>query len=314
RHQTIKFGGNTATTASWNGTTWTTLATPTSPSARSDAAMTYDRDRQRTVMFGGADSSTGDALGDTWEWDGASWHELHPAHVPPPRVYAQLAYDPIAKQSVLAGGGGGLSALQDTWTWDGTDWTEVVADAAHTPPGASGAAALWVPRRQSFVSFSGSIITSSASTASTWEWKRGQWNPIEIAGIPPTPRGNAVTLLARDGSLLTWSGVRLLGGDLSAFELGWENASTPEACVAPMDLDGDGLAGCDDPDCYYVCNPTCLPGTTCDATQPHCGDGTCSDLENCRMCPGDCGACPAMCGDTFCDPGETAASCPGDCS
>lgn len=63
------------------------------------------------------------------------------------------------------------------------------------------------------------------------------------------------------------------------------------------------------------CAPLCPPGAPCDAAAPRCGDGACnSDIEGCRLCPGDCGACTAVCGDNFCDPGETAASCKGDCS
>ena len=45
----------------------------------------------------------------------------------------------------------------------------------------------------------------------------------------------------------------------------------------------------------------------CDPAAPHCGDGTCSALENCRLCPIDCTACDAICGDGYCDTGETAA-------
>ena len=32
-------------------------------------------------------------------------------------------------------------------------------------------------------------------------------------------------------------------------------SATPlESCVPGEDLDGDGLAGCDDPDCYWACS------------------------------------------------------------
>ena len=34
--------------------------------------MAYDSQRGRIVLFGGSNSITG-ALGDTWEWDGATW-------------------------------------------------------------------------------------------------------------------------------------------------------------------------------------------------------------------------------------------------
>jgi hypothetical protein len=102
-------------------------------------------------------------------------------------------------------------------------------------------------------------------------------------------------------------------GDL--WRLRWATDGATELCTIDVDTDGDGLAGCADPDCWAVCTPLCPPGAPCPATAPRCGDGTCNaDLETCRMCPGDCGACAPACGDNFCDPGEAAASCPGDCS
>jgi hypothetical protein len=100
------------------------------------------------------------------------------------------------------------------------------------------------------------------------------------------------------------------------WRLRWDGAGADDSCQDAIDFDGDGLAGCADPDCYYVCTPLCTPGpelATCSAASPSCGDNSCDALlENCRVCPGDCGTCPAVCGDLFCDAGEMSA-CPGDC-
>jgi len=81
-----------------------------------------------------------------------------------------------------------------------------------------------------------------------------------------------------------------------------------ETCASGVDNDGDGLAGCADPDCWARCTPACAPGTC--TTTVGCGDGTCNAaLENCRNCPADC-SCEPVCGDAICDPLE---DCPGDC-
>src|SRR5262249_25240771 len=79
------------------------------------------------------------------------------------------------------------------------------------------------------------------------------------------------------------------------------------------DTDGDGLEGCDDPDCWARCTPDCPPGASCPENAPRCGDGTCNLLlEDCHLCPLDC-ACTPRCGDSYCDPPENHATCPGDC-
>jgi hypothetical protein len=72
--------------------------------------------------------------------------------------------------------------------------------------------------------------------------------------------------------------------------LRFESLEAPEACRDPsVDLDGDQLTGCDDPDCWARCAPTCPPGTSCPAGHPHCGDGICDTaLEDARMCTADC--------------------------
>jgi hypothetical protein len=72
RRRTILFGGETgpggtalADTWEWDGTTWTPLATATSPPPRSAHAMAFDPARRRVVLFGGWDGRW--ALSDAWE-------------------------------------------------------------------------------------------------------------------------------------------------------------------------------------------------------------------------------------------------------
>jgi hypothetical protein len=92
-------------------------------------------------------------------------------------------------------------------------------------------------------------------------------------------------------------------------------------CLGGFDGDGDGLIGCDDPDCWGRCTPLCPPDSTpdwpddCDTALPHCGDGVCNpNLETQRLCPGDCGPPPEICGDFICEGAEDETSCPGDCT
>jgi hypothetical protein len=74
----LAFGGYNGSTFvsqtwSWNGTSWS-LQPGTGPSARSGAAISYDRDRDRVVLFGGSTPATV-RLMDTWELSGNTWSQ-----------------------------------------------------------------------------------------------------------------------------------------------------------------------------------------------------------------------------------------------
>lgn len=318
--RTVLYGGMTngnpvGHTWLWDGTTWTLAAPTMSPPPRMSTSLAYDPVRGRVVMFGGSDASATE-LADTWEWDGTTWAQMTSAATPDARYMHETAFDPIDSTTVVFGGALHGTAPNETPVWDGSAWS-MVSPAANTPTPQDRTYPnmLWVPRRRSIILFSGQTDAGGGSAQSdTWEWKNGTWTAIATTGTTPAARGEAFPMLTPDGSLELAAGAAGFLTTLSdSWSLVWENASPKESCIVPIDLDGDGLAGCADPDCWMVCNPTCSPGVACDAAAPHCGDGTCDGVETCRMCPEDCGACPAVCGDSFCDPGETAASCPGDC-
>jgi hypothetical protein len=119
------------------------------PAARAGAAMANDPSAGDVVMFGGT-GSDGQALADTWLWNGSSWSEAVPASSPPARYDAQMAWDPDSQRVILLGGRGGsgcsigsgslgtvtgsaetvsttggCTQLQDAWAWDGSDWAEI---------------------------------------------------------------------------------------------------------------------------------------------------------------------------------------------
>jgi hypothetical protein len=115
------------------------------PAARAGAAMAYDPATGDVVMFGGT-GSDGQALADTWLWDGSGWSEAGPADSPPARYGAEMAWDPQSQRVILLGGTGGTGGngcsvgsassgtvsstegctqLQDAWAWDGSDWSQI---------------------------------------------------------------------------------------------------------------------------------------------------------------------------------------------
>ena len=116
RRETLLFGGvNGAGTTlygdlwSWNGTTWTQRSN-SGPSARRDAAMAFDGNCGRAVLFGGYGTNF---QSDSWAWDGASWTPL--GTVPSATIAAPgLAHDAQRGQFVLLYGNA-TGAPGNTW-------------------------------------------------------------------------------------------------------------------------------------------------------------------------------------------------------
>lgn len=316
--KTLLFGGldsaPLADTWAWNGTSWSNVTPGTSPAARSGHAMAFDTSRSRVVLFGGTGVSG--ASRETWEWNGTQWIDVTPAAGPSARQQAMLAYDPVAKRTVLFGGrAADGSLLDDTWTWDGTSWSQQQAMAV--PPRRARGAMAWDGSRRRIVLVGGQASSATALN-DAWEWSGNTWIPVEPPDVP-SPRYGLVLVPSTTGAgVVAIGGAEITSGgatrpaDARAWHLAWSGTSTDEQCQSAQDADGDGRTGCDDPDCWYVCSPSCLPGTSC--TGPRCGDGQCTaGVESCALCPGDCGACPPVCGDFACETSETAAACPGDC-
>jgi hypothetical protein len=187
RQVIVLFGGagrppnNTplADTWEWDGRSWSRRNPGTSPSTRSQHAMTYDSDRQRIVLFGGWTGTSSPR--DTWEWDGRNWTQLNPTLSPPDRVHHTMVYDSARKRTVLFGGGSPMGNLADTWEWDGKDWTQ--ARPTTSPPGRTSHAMAYDSARQRTVVFGGSAGLA-AVLGDTWEWDGKDWTQIKPSTSP----------------------------------------------------------------------------------------------------------------------------------
>ena len=149
------------------------------------------------------------------------------------------------------------------------------------------------PRRGHVVLFGGR--SGGALLDDTWEWdhRTKEWREVPTVIAPSVRYGGAMAQDAT-GALVVVGGVTTGSPSLSEIvRLRYERGLEPaERCVlATEDLDRDGLMGCADPDCWTRCAPSCLPGTTCDPAQPHCGDSHCDQtVEDYLICPADCPA------------------------
>lgn len=272
----------------WDGTAWQRLALAANTPVRIEIASTFDAERNEIVTFGGRTAFNLDQLDETWVFDGATWTLRTPATVPPARGGASLGYDPIRRRVVMTAGQVPGDFASDLWTWDGANWTEHAQPTR--PPARVGGTLIWSPRRKRLL-LAGGVDNATSVTDDVWELDDTTWFRVNAIAPPRATNSIAATI---DGILRISS-----GAPGAMWRLRWESQAADEVCSSEIDLDGDALVGCADPDCDNRCTG--------------CGDGSCSLVEDCHLCPTDCGACAERCGDATCDQAESAASCPGDC-
>lgn len=181
----------TATTAEL-GSAWTVRSPPAAPPPRHDAAMAWDGNLGRVLVFGGTDGSTNRA--DLWSWDGTTWRSITRTPSPSARV-ASMAWDPVARQVLLFGGSEGSGALEATWTFDGSAWTPV--PTAHRPPLSSEVA--FDPRLGKVVAF---------QYGETWTFEGTDWRRLRLDAGPSTTGAGWVWDAARHRMVV--AGGRLL--------------------------------------------------------------------------------------------------------
>ena len=149
-------------------------------------ALAFDSTAARTILFGG-DSLTGQALDDTWAWDGHNWTQTADMG-PHPRSAHALAYDSTRNRIVLFGGTVAGTSVRDTWEWGDNAWTQV-ADTGPSPR--SGHAIVFDSARGRCVLFGGGPF-GGAPLGDTWEWDGSDWIQVEDTG-PSARRAHAMT-------------------------------------------------------------------------------------------------------------------------
>jgi hypothetical protein len=246
-----------------NGT-WERVATD-GPGGRWGHRLAYDETRDVTVLFGGFYSANSLTIGDTWEWDGASWTQVHagdPAGIsaPLPTFFHAMAYDRDRGMTVLFGGS---SESQDTWEWNGNTWTR---RATVGPSGRMLHALVYDSVRQVTLLIGG----GSPISDETWEWNGSVWTQLAPTGIPPngttfaaydTDRRVVVAVAGSTWELLNRSGDLNDDGAVSIADLAilLAHFGTPDgALYTDGDLDGDG-----DVDLQDLANLLANFGTTC---------------------------------------------------
>jgi sugar lactone lactonase YvrE len=213
--------------------TWTNVTPASMPSARFNGGVAYDAATKQVVLFGGSDA-LGDALGETWIWNGLSWAQRTPATSPSPRFGASMAYDAGSRQLLLFGGSGDTGTRSnETWTWTGSNWVQL--HPASSPPAESSPAMAYdtaVGKILIFGGFQGASGSPSTVSNATWAWNGANWAKLAPATVPDERAGAAIGYDAATRQLVMYGGADS-SGDFSDTWVwngsNWirHNASTP---------------------------------------------------------------------------------------
>jgi hypothetical protein len=179
-----------------------------------DAAETSTGPLPHSVVLFGGDGPT--FFTDTWEWDGASWHERNVAG-PPPRYDHAMAG--LNGKVILFGGQGESGTLGDTWQWDGTSWTQLKI------PGPTPRFGHRMTTLANKIVLFGGTTASSGDVCDTWEFDGTSWT---ATGATLTTGlhcvGHAIAPL--DGLVYLFGGVGAYGDTWAYDGTSWKQVSS----------------------------------------------------------------------------------------
>ena len=208
-------------TYEWHDSGWESVQTPVQPERRSDAAMAYDPERQRIVLFGGlvADStatvnafvacptcSRTRQFNDIWTFDGDRWQSAGNG----PMAFGGAAVYDAERQALVMIAFRGLASGDDgpksVGLWTYRDERFVLVDSAG-PRSESSPRPAYDTRRKVVV-----LPIFEGPDAGVWEWN-GRWARIQPVTGPEPRRGHVTTYdESRERTLLFggahWDGER----------------------------------------------------------------------------------------------------------
>ncbi len=226
-------GGENGTEAVGNGT-WLSVA-----HARSAGGFVYDPVTQSEILFGGI--ASGEALGDTWEYQNGNWTRLFIASSLSVHAGISMAYDGLDDYVLLFGGYRGAHYLSETWTYQSGAWSWL-RDLPVSPAPRAGAALAYDPADHVVVLYGGYSTThqggavSSTYFGDTWYYAGGSWTQAPLT-ISPGPRANASLVYDPAlGELVLFGGAfngRPLNDTWTFREGAWTDATSTVGAVAP---------------------------------------------------------------------------------
>lgn len=210
RESLMLFGGTDEKGVDASGTLWEgendvwSALDASSEAAAAEPGVCYDRERDRLVVYGGADSE-GNFTSTTWEWDQADFVKITDEG-PGARLGHVLFWDPASRACGLFGGRDSSGSVHgDTWILKEGAWRKL--DVAGPP-------ARWIHTATADEARSRAIIFGGQDAegqllGDTWSWDGVRWSLISDGGPAPRMMGQMTAGAA---------GVVLFGGRAAATE------------------------------------------------------------------------------------------------
>jgi hypothetical protein len=203
--------------------TWTQIKPPTAPSGRANAAMAYDVESDRIILFAGFISADTYAPLDTWSFDinTKTWTQMKAAG---PAYYFghKLVYDSKADRMILWGGWNFETyvGIDDTWTYDyNTDtWTKM--NPKVRPPGVNFQGMVYDSKADRVIMWGGGFNTS----VWIYDYNTDNWEERKPNGGPSSRYGQFISYDSKADLTILYGGYT---GDPNAqMDLKYNNSET----------------------------------------------------------------------------------------
>ena len=192
RQRVLVFGGRSESTElrgkfanlndlwAWQNGNWQQVDAGNAPAGRHLADITYDRARDRVILFGGykytADGKALEGLYDTWEFDGTSWTEVQATGNGPKVDKPLLAFDPVRNETILVGIDTTFKTQMYRYDVAGKTWQKITPDPL--PPCANESTLAYQTHNQTVV-LTGGACSDSSTSDEVWQWDGTKWEKID---------------------------------------------------------------------------------------------------------------------------------------
>ncbi len=184
-------------TWTFDGTTWSQVATAAAPPPSNFGAMAFDAATGNLTLAGGQGRTNPDipvvgSLRSTYTFDGSNWVE-RPSTIPEERKDASLVHDPVSQLTLMVGGTCIYDPTCGVWAWDGEAWSHLSND----PRGWYAPAAYHANTRK--------VVFYGGPHTWIWDGACRTWKKVVPPQSPP-PRYGWTASPDRDGNVVLFGG------------------------------------------------------------------------------------------------------------